>query len=93
MKFERIDKNQRHIVQELRDLGYSVAHISTIGKGLPDIIVGKNNINLLIEIKANWKKKLTPSEEKFFNEWRGQVNIATTTEEILNIFDGMRKAA
>jgi Holliday junction resolvase len=89
----RVDKNQKQIVQELRQLGFSVAHISDIGKGLPDIIVGKNGINVLIEIKLNWTKKLKPLEEKFFLEWKGQVNIATSAEEVLQIFDKSKKAA
>jgi Holliday junction resolvase len=87
MKYGKVDKNQLQIVHELKQLGFSVAVISDMGKGLPDIIVGKNGINILIEIKSNWKNKLYPLEEKFFEEWRGQVNIATCTEEIVKIFD------
>lgn len=89
MRGNRIDRNQNEIVSALRKLGFSVAITSMLGKGFPDIVVGKNGKNYLFELKDNEKtpsqKKLTPDEEKFFASWRGQVNKVETIDEILEI--------
>jgi hypothetical protein len=37
------------------------------------------------EKKPPSAKKLTPDEEEFFNEWRGQVTKCETLEEILKV--------
>jgi len=80
---KRVDRNQPKIVKELRDLGYSVAITSDLGRGFPDIVVGYAGLNILVELKADGKKKLTDDEEKFFSDWQGQVNKCCTTQEIL----------
>lgn len=89
MRGNRIDRNQNEIVSALRKLGFSVAITSMLGKGFPDIVVGKNGRNWLFELKDNEKspsqKKLTIDEEKFFASWRGQVNKVESIDEILKI--------
>lgn len=89
MRGNRIDRNQNEIVAALRKLGFSVAITSALGKGFPDIVVGKNGKNWLFELKDNEKtpsqKKLTPDEEKFFAAWRGQVNKVESIDEILAV--------
>jgi Holliday junction resolvase len=84
----KIDANQKRIVAQLRDLGYSVKSTANLGDGFPDIIVGANGKNYLFEIKDGDKppcqRKLTDDEQEFFNLWRGQVNIA---ESIVDIFE------
>jgi hypothetical protein len=63
--------------------------LHTIGKGCPDLLLGVRGRNFLIELKdeskPGSKKKLTPDEEDFFNEWRGQVSKCETLEEILKV--------
>jgi len=85
MKAARVDRNQSSIVEALRKLGASVLHLHTIGKGAPDIAVGYKGRNALIEIKDGAKppsaRKLTPDEQKFHAEWRGQVAIIESIDE------------
>lgn len=78
----KVDENQTEIVEALRKAGRQVLISSQIGKGFPDIIVGYNGKNFLLEIKIE-KGKLTPDQEKFFQAWRGQVAIVRTVEEAL----------
>jgi hypothetical protein len=89
MRAKRVDDNQAKIVKQLRRLGISVQHLHTIGQGCPDLLLGVRNQNFLIELKDEKKppsaKKLTPDEEEFFNEWRGQVTKCETLEEILKV--------
>ena len=85
----RVDDTQGPIVQALRKIGASVAITSGAGGGLPDIIVGMNGINLLIEIKSGDKapsaKKLTPAEAYFVANWKGRpVKIIESPEEAVN---------
>lgn len=86
---KKIDTNQNDIVSKLRKIGCSVAITSMIGKGFPDIVVGRAGINYLFEIKNGKKapsqKRLTQDELKFFENWRGQVNIIENFEDALKI--------
>lgn len=88
-KYGRVDDNQKQVVQNLRKCGYSVAILSNVGKGVPDILVGAKGRNYLFELKDGDKvpsqRKLTPDEIKFFDQWKGQVEVAHTAEEIIEI--------
>jgi Holliday junction resolvase len=81
--YKRVDGNQKEIVEKLRRWGLSVASTATIHKGFPDIIVGFSDINLLVEIKADENSKLTSHQINFHSEWKGEIMVATTAEEIL----------
>lgn len=82
----RIDKNQPDIVKSFRKLGCSVAHIHMVGGGIPDIIVGFQGKNYLIEIKDGSKppsgRKLTSDEQVWHDEWRGSVHIIETISDV-----------
>ena len=80
----KIDINQKQIVEELRQLFFSVAVTSAAGKGFPDIVVGYNGKSYLFEIKSPGGK-LTPAQIKFSREWRGQWNVIETAEDALAI--------
>ena len=83
----RVDSNQPSIVKELRKQGYSVAVTSQLGKGFPDIVVGKDGINVMVELKATSKDKLTPHEVEFRDKWKGQYLIAWNVETIVRAFN------
>lgn len=89
MRAKRVDDNQKRIVEQLRRLNISVQHLHTVGQGCPDLLLGFRNKNFLIELKDEKKvasaKKLTPDEEKFFSQWRGQVTRCENLEEILKV--------
>lgn len=85
----RVDSNQKQIVTTLRKMGYSVLHLHTLGRGAPDILVGKWGRNFLFEIKNGEKYKsqqaLTEDEKEFHDSWRGQVATITTIDEIIKL--------
>lgn len=85
-KYGRVDGNQKEMVEALRNLGYSVLILSNVGKGCPDLLVGRNRLNLLVELKdpaqPPSKRRLTEDEVKFFQSWQGLVLKAETIEEI-----------
>jgi len=86
---KRTDANQNAIVSMFRQLGWSVAITSALGGGFPDIVIGKNRISMIIEIKDGDKppsaRKLTEAEQKFKDVWRGQYDIVETMDDVLRI--------
>ena len=85
----RIDANQEKIVAALRAMGATV-RIVTQGNGLPDLLVGVRGVTILMEVKDGQKvpsaRKLTPAEQKFFEEWRGGiVAIVNSVDEAIDL--------
>ena len=83
----KVDDNQSKIVKAFRRMGWSVAPTHQLGKGFPDIVIGKSGVNLLIEIKDGdkvpSKRKLTPDEEEFHAKWRGQIAIVESIDDVI----------
>lgn len=71
----RVDRNQMEIIKALRQVGASVQPLHTVGKGVPDLLVGYRGVNYLLEIKDSAKppsaRKLTPMEENWAFSWNG----------------------
>ena len=86
----RIDANQNEIVRYLRDIpGCKVLILSAVGKGCPDLCIGFMGINYLVELKNGdmppSKRRLTPDEKRFHAQWGGQVAVAKSFEDCLEI--------
>jgi hypothetical protein len=83
----RIDANQPLIVKELRKAGRTVRILSPLGDGIPDLLVGNNGVNYLLEVKDPSKvlsqRKLTDDEKDFHDSWLGQKAIVKTVDEAL----------
>ena len=77
---KRTDANQSLIVSTYRDLFCSVTCTHELGDGFPDLVVGIptswGGSNELVEVKDGEKppskRKLTPDEQDFHDEWRGK---------------------
>jgi hypothetical protein len=83
----KVDANQADITAQLRRVGASVQPIHTLGKGVPDLLVGYRGQNFILEVKDGAKsasrQKLTPDEAQWHAMWRGQVLIVCSTSEAL----------
>lgn len=91
-----VDANQKDIVRVFRLLGCSVQTCHTLGKGYPDLHVGVDGIDQLVEVKDGSKppsaRKLTVPEEKFHREWRGRpVVIVETNEQAIALVKKIRQ--
>ena len=62
----RTDANHAAVVRALRQVGASVLDLSRVGQGCPDLLVGYQGKNFLVEVKATAKKKLTKDQVRFF---------------------------
>ncbi len=90
MRFKaKIDDNHNQIVYAFRMAGASVFSTAGVGKGFPDIVVGINGRNYLIEIKdgskVKSKRKLTKDEVEFFDSWRGDVRVVENTQDVIDL--------
>jgi hypothetical protein len=72
---KRTDSNHSKIVKTLRQLGCSVFDSSRVAGGFPDLVVGKNKVTCLVEIKADAKAKYTSAQELFMMNWRGSTVV------------------
>jgi len=86
----KIDSNQKAIVKSLRGIPGVTVHItSQLGDGFVDIIVGRKDVNYLIELKDGDKppsqRKLTPDEEIWHSKWKGQKAVCNSFEEVFKI--------
>ena len=88
-RIARTDSNQKEIVKALRGAGASVQHLHTLGKGCPDILVGFNGKNFLMEIKdgtkPHTKRSLTQLEREWHQHWQGQVTVLQSVVDALAI--------
>ena len=89
MYAKRTDANQTAIVQALHDHGAFVRVVSQ-GDGIPDLLVAYKGVTALLEVKDGDKspshRKLTPAEQKFFDEWTGGLLvIVNDVEEALDV--------
>ena len=80
----RTDSNHAEIRQCFRDFGATVADTFTLGRGFPDMVVGHDGQNYLIEVKAG-KGQLTKAERVFCKEWRGNYHIVRTFEDVVAV--------
>lgn len=88
-RHRRRDGNHKQLVAQLLGVGYSVLDTADLGHGAPDLVVGANGINLLLEVKnpeqPPSKRKLTPQEQDFRNDWRGQYDVVETLDDVIRI--------
>ena len=70
-----MDANQSAVVAGLRRVGCSVAILSDLGDGIPDLLVGVRGQTFLLEVKDGnappSERKLTPDQQVFRDTWRG----------------------
>lgn len=79
----KADRNQPEIVEALERAGASVVDLTDLGKGVPDLLVGREGHTVLMEVKGE-KAKLRPSQEAFLREWRGApVTVVRSVDEAL----------
>ncbi len=84
----RVDANQPEIVAALRGMGASVLLLNCVGHGSPDILVGWNGNNVLMEIKSP-DGKLTDDEKQFFDTWRGPKIIVRSIGDAIQYLEDM----
>lgn len=95
----RTDANQSKIVKAVRNLGASVWITSHARTGV-DCVWGITcqsgmRVNVMVEIKDGNKpmsaQKLTVAEEKFHDEWKGQICIVRSVEQAVDLVNRIKE--
>lgn len=79
-KYGRVDANHNQIVEALRAIGASVVSLASLGGGVPDLLVGWNGCNFLMEVKTV-SGRLTRDQKVFFAEWRGHCKLVRSPRD------------
>lgn len=84
----KTDANQGQIVQALQAVGCSVQSLAAIGKGCPDLLVGKGQWMALIEVKDGSKppsaRRVNDMQRAWHFAWKGPpVHVVKSVEEAL----------
>lgn len=91
----RLDSNHPEIVAAFEALGCTVLSLASMGKGCPDLLVGIDLSNALVEVKDGSKcpseRKLTPDEHRFQKNWRGQWCLLERVEDVPAFVKAWRK--
>ena len=88
-KRARVDANHAEIVSVFRATGCSVQSLATLGHGVPDLIVGSDGYNVLVEVKApSGQRNLL--QRQFDHEWRGWIEVVRTPDDALALVKRLR---
>ncbi len=87
-KHARHDDNRDDIIKALQQIGADVIKLDSIGGGCPDLLIGRRQKNLLLEVKDGSKplsqRRLTPAELKFYQTWRGHRAVVNNVKEAVD---------
>lgn len=83
----KVDDNHGLVVRALRAAGWQVESLAPLGRGIPDLLVAKAGLNMLLEVKDGRKppsaRVLTLAESRFFGRWPGAKAIVESPEEAI----------
>lgn len=86
------DGNHDELARLFGQLGCSVFEAHATGDGFTDLVVGCMGITLLVEIKTD-AGTLTPVQEVFHRDWRGQLAVVRTREDVIRLVTETRARA
>lgn len=95
MRAAKIDANQNAIVDALRKAGATVQSLASVGKGVPDLLVGIRGRTALLECKDGSKppsaRKLTPDQLTWHAAWQGgTLAVVDSPEAALRVLGVMQ---
>jgi hypothetical protein len=88
----RVDANHKAIADALTAAGCTVQSLHSVGAGCPDLLVGRNGVNLLMEVKkvgprggmSSGARRSLTGEQEWAERWRGgRVIFVTGPQEAL----------
>jgi hypothetical protein len=89
MRAKKVDVNQIEIVATLRKIGATVQSLATVGNGCPDLLVGFQGKNYLMEVKDGDKvpsaQKPTKDQLKWHKDWFGTVHIVRSVKDAIAV--------
>ena len=81
----KVDANHAEIVSCFLAAGFSVQSLATVGYGCPDLLLGIDGRNVLVEIKNGEQavRRYNSYQRKWHAEWRGTTHVVSSVDEAL----------
>ena len=89
MKATKNDVNKNEIFEAFKKFGFSVQYLNGTAYGVPDLLVGKYGINLLVVIERDAEDDAKKAVNHFIAKWRGEVHIVRDVDDVVVIFNEM----
>lgn len=86
----KVDGNHAEIVDAFRKAGCSVVSLAPIGGGVPDLIVGSDGYNVMVEVKQP-KGQRNLLQRQFDHEWNGWIEVIRSTDEAMALVARLRQ--
>lgn len=78
----RKDENHNAIKKAFELHGFTCADTCNVGEGVPDMIVARDGVTILVEAKNGASAKFTPAQVEFWATWRGQLLRVDSVDEV-----------
>ena len=89
----RTDRNQAEVIRALEKLGATVEPIRSIRPGVPDLLVGFQGRNYLIEVKTPKTGRLSEAQKFWRDGWKGSKPfVIKTTDDVILWLSLIREA-
>lgn len=96
MRARKVDANHGAVRDFLREHGWAVRSLASIGYDLPDFVVAREHFTALVEVKdgskSPSKRKLSEGQESFRKTWPGIVITALNPEHALLQLEAWKNA-
>lgn len=92
-----MDGNHADIVAAFERCGCTVLSLAPMGRGCPDLLIGCDLANYLVEVKDGSRtpseRRLTPDEMRFQKDWRGHWSMIERVEDVPVFVKAWRRKA
>jgi hypothetical protein len=89
MRAMRVDANQRDIIAAFAKMGASVEVIRSPKPGCPDLLVGFQGKNYLVEVKVPKTGRLSDAQKLWRDNWKGSKPFVMTGIDDVLAFVGL----
>ncbi len=76
----KVDGNQPEIVAFVRANGWSAQSLAMVGKGCPDVLIGKRWLHAILEIKLPGEG-LNDQQKDWHGRWNGEVHMVESVSD------------
>lgn len=80
----KVDGNQPEIVEAIRAAGWSVQSLAMVGKGCPDLLIGKGWLHAILELKIPGEK-LNDLQKDWHGRWHGEVYTVESIADAMKV--------
>ena len=80
-RYGKKDDNHNQIVKDLQGIGFGCLDLSTLGDDVPDLLISRNGLSALVEVKVPGKEP-NKNQKEWAAKWPGECFCAHSAEEV-----------